>query len=310
MRHYVDLPVIGRVPDGASREEIIAHLREAARLVRRKDLTMVANARLGHLGGEYSITDALVTLYLAVLNVRPNHLDDPERDRLILSKGHTAVALYCTLAAAGLLDLDELETFAQPQSRLNGHPATPKLPGVEASTGPLGHGLPIAVGTALAAKLDGSPRRTFVLTGDGELQEGSNWEAFMCAAHYGLDNLCVFTDRNLLQQGARTEHTNNLDPLGDKLRAFGWNVIEINGHDYGELLDAFTSIPHASGKPTFILAHTHKGHPISFMSDQIPWHHKLPTDEQVVIALGELGGYDGYTQDGKPYIPDSEGSAQ
>src|SRR4029450_547125 len=152
----------------------------------------------------------------------------PERDRLILSKGHAAAALYSTLAAAGLLPVEELATFMRPESRLNGPPARTKIAAVEASTGPLGHGLPIAVGTALAGKLDGSTRRTFVILGDGEMQEGSNWEALMTAAHHGTSRLCAVIDRNRLQQGARVEDTKSLEPLEDKLLAFGWEVINVD----------------------------------------------------------------------------------
>ncbi|WP_136314096.1 transketolase [Actinomyces procaprae] len=284
----VELPVLGRTTPDMSREEVIAHIKEGARLIRRKDLTLVANARMGHLGGEFSITDVLATLYLHILNVTPENLHDPERDRLILSKGHAACALYTTLAAAGLLDVADLETFVQPESRLNGHPNRLYVDAVEANTGPLGHGLPIAVGQAIAAQLDGSPRRVFVLTGDGELQEGSNWEALMFAAQRGLANLCVVADRNRLQQGATTEDTNDLTPLDDKARAFGMEVVDVDAHDIGALLDAFAAVPAASGKPTFIIAHSHKGHPISFMSDAVAWHHKLPTDAEVEQALAEL----------------------
>ncbi|WP_296666765.1 transketolase [Demequina sp.] len=291
--HAEDVPqetfaVIGRVPAGATREEAIDHLRAAARAVRGRDIQMVRAAGLGHIGGEFSVIDILVTLYLDSLNMGPELLGDPDRDRFILSKGHAAAALYTTLAAAGFIDPDDLSTFMQPLSKLNGHPARTKIAAVEASTGPLGHGLPIAVGTAIAGKLDGSGRRTFVVTGDGEMQEGSNWEALMTAGNHGLANLCVIVDRNRLQQGARVEDTNDLEPLPDKLRAFGMEVVELNGHDHGALRDAFANVPAASGKPTAIVAHTMKGHPISFMSDNVAWHHKVPSPEQVEAALIEL----------------------
>ena len=288
MSFHVDLPVIGRTPPGASREEVIAHLKEGARLIRRKDLSNVVNAGMGHIGGELSIIDVLATLYLHEANITADNLDDPDRDRVILSKGHAANALYTTFAAAGLIPVEQLDTFVQPGSMLNGHPARTKVRGVEANTGPLGHGLPIAVGDALAAKIDGSPRRVFVLTGDGELQEGSNWEALMFAAQQKLDNLCAVVDRNHLQQGATTEDTNDLTPLDDKARAFGWEVAHVDAHDYGALLDAFARVPAASGRPTFIIAHSHKSHPISFMSDSVPWHHRLPTEEEATRALSEL----------------------
>ncbi|WP_028046595.1 transketolase [Cellulomonas sp. URHE0023] len=282
------LAVLGRVPHGAEREAVVAHLEEAARLVRRQDIAMVRAAGLGHIGGEFSVIDTLVTLYLYSLRVTPETLDDAERDRFILSKGHAAAALYTTLAIAGYLPSAQLASFMQPMSQLNGHPARTKLAAVEASTGPLGHGLPIAVGTAIAGRLDGSDRRTFVVVGDGELQEGSNWEALMTAGNHHLDTLCVIVDRNRLQQGARVADTNDLEPLADKLRAFGLDVVEVDGHDHGALADAFANVPAASGKPTAVIAHTFKGHPISFMSDNVAWHHKVPSADQVTQALAEL----------------------
>ncbi|WP_172120641.1 transketolase [Actinomyces faecalis] len=284
----VDLPVIGRTRPGASREEVVAHLKEAARRIRMKDLATVMRAGQGHIGGEFSIIDVLTTLYLHTANVTVDNLDDPDHDRVILSKGHAANALYTVFAAAGLLEPAELDTFVQPDSRLNGHPARTKVRGVEANTGPLGHGLPVAVGDAIAAKIDGSPRRVFVLTGDGELQEGSNWEALMAAAQFKLDNLVVVADRNHLQQGATTEDTNDLSPLDEKARAFGAHVVDVDAHDFDQLLDAFEAAPVEPGKPTFVIAHSHKGHPISFMSDNVPWHHKLPSPEQAEAALAEL----------------------
>ena len=283
-----NLPVLGRVPDSATRTEAVAHLREAARLVRRRDIQMVRAAGLGHIGGEFSVIDILVTLYLQALNLTPAGLDDPERDRFILSKGHAAAALYTTLAIAGFLPPDQLATFMKPQSQLNGHPARTKIDAVEASTGPLGHGLPIAVGTAMAGKLDESARRTFVVVGDGELQEGSNWEALMTAGNHRLARLCVIVDRNRLQQGARVAGTNDLEPLADKLTAFGMQVVDVDGHDHGALLDVFANVPHPSGRPTAVIAHTTKGHPISFMSDEVAWHHKVPSAEQLDQALAEL----------------------
>jgi transketolase len=282
------LRVLGRVPVGASREEAVAHLAEAARLVRRRDIEMVRAAGLGHIGGEFSVIDILVTLYLHALNTSPEQLGDPERDRFILSKGHAAAALYTTLAVAGFLPPDELSTFMQPQSALNGHPARTKIAAVEASTGPLGHGLPIAVGTAFAGKLDSSARRTFVVVGDGELQEGSNWEALMTAGNHRLSHLCVIVDRNRLQQGARVDQTNDLEPLGDKLAAFGMEVVDVDGHDHGALLDVFADVPAPSGRPTAVIAHTMKGHPISFMSDNVAWHHKVPSPDELTQALAEL----------------------
>ena len=263
-------------------------LRSLATAVRRRDLEMIYRARLGHIGGDFSATDILVTLYFDVLRIDPKRPDDPERDRFILSKGHSAGALYTTLAYAGFFPLEELDTFAQPLSRLNGHPNRVKVPGVETNTGPLGHGLPVAVGCAVGAKMDGASWRTFVVTGDGELQEGSNWEAAMSAAHYKLDNLTVIVDRNGLQQGDFTERTMHLDPLADKWRAFGWSVREVNGHDHGALLDTFEQLPFEWGKPNCIIAHTHKGYGVSFMRDRPAWHHKVPNAEEYARALEEL----------------------
>ncbi|HWS56959.1 MAG TPA: transketolase [Actinotalea sp.] len=281
-------PVLGRIDASAGREAVVAHLAEAARQVRRRDIQMIRAAGLGHIGGEFSVIDILVTLYLHALNVTPDTLTDPERDRFILSKGHAAAALYTTLSIAGFIPPAELSTFMKPLAQLNGHPARTKIAAVEASTGPLGHGLPIAVGTAFAGALDASPRRTFVVVGDGELQEGSNWEALMTAGNHRLSNLCVIVDRNRLQQGARVADTNDLEPLADKLRAFGMEVVEVDGHDHGALVDVFAAVPAASGKPTAVIAHTFKGHPISFMSDDVAWHHKVPSPEQVATALTEL----------------------
>ena len=268
--------------------QTVEWLRKLASSVRRRDLQVVHGAKLGHVGGEMSATDILVTLYFAVLRIDPSRPDDPERDRFILSKGHTAVALYTTLAHRGFIPLDQLDTFAQPLSKLNGHPDRKKVPGVETNTGPLGHGLPVAVGAALAAKLQDQSWRVFALTGDGELQEGSNWEAAMSAAHYKLDNLTVIVDRNRLQQGAGTEETMQLEPLADKWRAFGWAVAEVDGHDIAQLLETFGRAPFEAAKPSCIIAHTHKGQGVSFMQDKAAWHHKVPNAEELATALKEL----------------------
>lgn len=282
------LPVFGRPPSSSSRSQWIEYLAEAARQIRIQDLKLVYHAGAGHIGGDFSAIDILATLYGAVLNIDPDTVDDPERDRFILSKGHVAGALYTTLAAFRFLPVEELATFLQPLSALNGHPNRTKVRGVEANTGPLGHGLPIAVGHALAAQLDGSPRRTYVLTGDGELQEGSNWEAMMAASQYKLDRLTVIVDRNGLQQGATVRETNDLEPLGAKARAFGFAVTEVNGHDHGALYDVLAAVPVQPGRPTFVIAHTHKGYPISFISDQAGWHHRVPSAAEMEQALGEL----------------------
>lgn len=266
----------------------VAQLRKLSTAVRRRNLQMIHTARLGHIGGDFSVTDILVTLYFGVLKIDPALPAAPDRDRFILSKGHCAGALYTTLAYAGFFPLEELNTFVQPLSRLNGHPDRKKVPGVETNTGPLGHGLPVGVGTAIASKLTGLGYRVFVVTGDGELQEGSNWEAAMAAAHYKLDNLTVIVDRNRLQQGDGTEQTIQLDPLDAKWKAFGWSVREVDGHDHAALLEMFSEGPLEPGKPTCIIANTHKGQGVSFMQDNVVWHHKVPNAAEYAAALQEL----------------------
>ncbi|WP_093667166.1 transketolase [Sphingomonas gellani] len=254
--------------------------------MRRRSIRMVFEARQGHPGGDMSATDVLATLYFGVMRFDPANPLDPARDRFVMSKGHCTGALYTALAGAGFFPEDELSTYLRPGSRLNGHPNRTYLPGVETNTGPLGHGLPVAVGIAVAGQIDKSFHRTFVLTGDGELQEGSMWEAAMFAGHRKLDKLTVVVDRNRLQQGARTEDTNALEPLADKWRAFGWDVSEIDGHDHASLL-ATLEAP-GTERPRCIIANTIKGQGISFMLDQASWHHGVPTQTQFTTALEEL----------------------
>lgn len=272
--------------DGAPGEAKNALIAEQARQIRRRIVTTIDAARAGHIGGDLSVTDLLATLYFAVLNIDPSEPAKLDRDRFILSKGHCAAALYSTLARSGYFDERELSTFMKPGSALNGHPNRNKVRGIETNTGPLGHGLPVAVGEALGLRLQSVDRRVFVATGDGELQEGSNWEALMSAAHYRLENLTLIIDRNRLQQGARTEETNGLDPLREKLSAFGWETCEIDGHDYGALLVALE--PSTTGRPVAVIANTIKGRGVSFIEDRVEWHHKVPTAEQVDAALKEL----------------------
>jgi transketolase len=263
-------------------------LRRKANAIRGLSLRMVHRAGMGHPGGDLSSADILTVLYFAVLRIDPPNPSAPDRDRFIMSKGHCSGALYATLATAGFFPFEELDTYMQPLSSLNGHPDRNKVPGVEANTGPLGHGLPVGAGAALAAKMSGAEWRTYVLTGDGELQEGSNWEAAMAAAHYGLDNLTVIVDRNGFQQGDATERTVRLEPLADKWRAFGWAVEEVDGHDPSALLSVFRRLPLEAGKPTCIIAHTHKGKGVSFMEDRVEWHHRVPSGEELEAALREL----------------------
>jgi transketolase len=278
----------------ASRAEALAGLATA---LRRTVIRMIGRAGMGHVGGDLSVVDILVTLYGVVLTVDPERPWWPERDRFILSKGHCSAALYATLASCGFFPYTALDTYLAPLSPLNGHPNRTEVPGVEANTGPLGHGLPVAVGCALAARLRSlsrypptspraTPSRTVVILGDGELQEGSNWEAAMTAAHHRLAGLTAVVDRNRLQQGAGTEETNRLDPLPAKWRAFGWEVREVDGHDHAALLTAFE--PAANGRPVAVIAHTVKGKGVSFMEDRVEWHHRVPDAGQIRAALAEL----------------------
>lgn len=263
-------------------------LRKIANQVRRRDLQAVFEAGAGHIGGEMSVADLLTALYFHTMSVNPDAPLDPNRDRLVLSKGHTALALYTVLSEKGFIPKEEISTFLKHRSRLNGHPNRVKVPGVETNTGPLGHGLPIGVGMAKAAKLNGASWRTFVITGDGEMQEGSNWEAIMAAAQFKLDNLTLIIDHNRLQQGARLADTNDIAPLPPKLESFGWAVEEIDGHDMEQICRALAAETVTPGKPKCIVAHTNKGQGISFMSDNVAWHHKVPNEEQYKQAMAEL----------------------
>ena len=271
---------------GAPPHADLADVAEKAQDMRRLVVGMIGKAGAGHIGGDLSVTDILATLFFAVLKLDPAAPLAPERDRFILSKGHCSAALYSALALRGFIAREQLATFLAPLSALNGHPNRRKVPGVEANTGPLGHGLPIGVGCAIAAKLAGAAWRTFVVLGDGELQEGSNWEAAMAAGHRGLDNLVAVVDRNRLQQGARTEDTNRLEPLADKWAAFGWQVVECDGHDHRALFDIFTAP--RQGKPLCVIAKTIKGKGVSFIEDRVEWHHKVPSPEQEQVAIAEL----------------------
>jgi len=283
---------IGRTRGGVSKPdaetELKERLRRAAAMVRIRSLEMVHHAKLGHPGGDLSSADVLVTLYLAVMRIDAANPGWADRDRFIMSKGHCSAAFYSTLAEAGLISDELLDTFMDPLSKLNGHPDRNKVPGVEANTGPLGHGLPIGVGCALAAKMQQAAWRVFVLTGDGELQEGSNWEAAMTAATYNLDNLVLIVDRNRIQQGDFTEKTIRMDPLPEKWEAFGWSVVEVDGHDRDALREVLGAAPVQVGKPTCVIANTIKGRGVSFMENKPEWHHGVPSDAQLDAAREEL----------------------
>ncbi|MDF2984272.1 MAG: transketolase [Devosia sp.] len=232
------------------RNDPVALIRDKALWIRRRSFQMVYEAQLGHPGGDFSAADVL--------------------------------------AAAGFFPEAELSTYMQPLSMLNGHPNRNYLPGVETNTGPLGHGLPVSVGIAIAGQIDNADFRTFVLTGDGELQEGSNWEAALTAGHRKLENLTLIIDRNRLQQGARTEETASLDPLDDKWRAFGWHVEMVDGHDHRALYEVLSKSPKGRGKPLCVIANTFKGKGVSFMHDNVAWHHGVPNKEQYEQAMREL----------------------
>ena len=270
----------------------LKELREKAKKVRINIIKMVHAAKSGHPGGSLSGADILTVIYNKCLNIPVDWDKSPDfnnRDRFILSKGHASPLLYSILSQHGLLPEKELLTFRKFGSKLQGHPAKHYLKGVETSTGSLGQGISIGCGIALGLKLDKINSSVVVYTGDGELQEGSCWEGFMQAAHRNLDNLIVIIDRNRLQIDGNTENVMSLDNLYDKIRAFNWNVIEINGHDYNQIYESFMKAK-KSTKPCAIIANTVKGKGVSFMENQAGWHGKAPNDEQYEAAIKELGG--------------------
>lgn len=250
-------------------------------------LTIIKNGGAGHTGGSLSCIDILNVLYNRVMNVCPQNFTDPNRDRYIQSKGHSVEALYAVLADKGFYPKSELDTLNQYQSHFVGHP-TRKINGIEHNTGALGHGLSVAVGIAIAGKKNGSNFKVYTLLGDGELTEGSNWEASMTAAHYKLDNLVVIADRNGLQITGPTEEVNALEPLEAKFKAFGYSVRQVNGNNVAELVDTLEGVLFEKGKPNLILAHTVKGCGVSFMENSVKWHHKVPTEDEFALAMQEL----------------------
>jgi transketolase len=284
--------VSGIATDGSSE---IARLRAIARQVRVESVRAVARASAGHAGGSLSATDILVALYFSVLNVRPDDPRWPGRDRYVHSKGHACEALYATLALRGYFPIEELETFGSLDSRLQGHPDMTRLPALDMSSGALGVGFTASVGIALGSKLRGTPERTYVMLGDGECQEGVVWEAAFAAAQYQLDNLVAIVDFNGLQQfgwagpepGTRQAPW-QLESLRGHWVAAGWSVDEIDGHDFEAILDAFRRARDVRGKPVVIIAHTIKGKGVSFMEDDVTWHSRVPTPEEVEQAVSEL----------------------
>ena len=271
-------------------EDLIRSLEEKAREMRKDIIIMIGAAKSGHPGGSLSAADVVAALYFHVMRHDPKNSKWPDRDRFVLSKGHACPVLYAALAQAGYYPKEEIITFRNINTRLQGHPDMKKLPGVEFSTGSLGQGLAGANGMALAGRLDNKDYRVFCMIGDGESQEGQIWEAAMSAVHYKLDNLTAITDFNGLQIDGPNSEVMGISPLPDKWLAFGWNVIEIDGHDFTEILDALSPEQRVEGKPTMIIARTVKGKGVSFMEGVCDWHGKAPNEEQVKQALTELGG--------------------
>lgn len=262
-------------------------LERASLEYRKTVLSIIAESGAGHTGGSLSSLDILNVLYNAVMNVSPAQINDPLRDRYIHSKGHSVESLYAVLAGCGFFAREELATLNRAGSHFVGHP-TRKVPGIEQNTGALGHGLGVGVGMALAAKRDGLPYRVFVTMGDGELCEGSIWEAAMSAANYKLDNLTAIVDRNTLQITGGTEDVMRLEPLAERFAAFGFAVRECPGNDIPALYEALASVPWQPGKPSLLLAHTTKGKGISFIENKVGWHHHVPTADELAAGLKEL----------------------
>src|SRR5215467_5987483 len=267
--------------------QIVKELERKSIEYRKRILTYIYGANAGHTGGSLSCVDILNVLYNHVLNVNPENFSSPDRDRYIQSKGHTVEALYVVLADKGFFPEEDLKTLCKYKSHYIGHP-TKKVKGIEQNTGALGHGLPISVGTALAAKLDNKKFRVFTLLGDGELPEGSNWEAALSAAHYKLDNLCAILDYNKLQFSGPTSEVCNTDPIDAKFESFGWAVRHVDGHDLNALKETFDNLPFNEGKPNLVIAHTIKGKGISYMENTVKWHHGVPDEKQYHDALTEL----------------------
>lgn len=257
--------------------------------LRQDVLKMICESGGGHIGGDMSEMEMLVALYFKHMNITPESFTDPDRDRFVLSKGHSVESYYAVLAAKGFLDIDDvIHRFSKFGSPYIGHPNN-KLPGIEMNTGSLGHGLPVCVGMALAGKMDGRNYRVYTIMGDGELAEGSVWEAAMAASHYRLDNLCALIDRNGLQISGTTEDVMSHEPLADRWRSFGWHVIECeDGNDLDSLDAALTAAKNTSGKPTVIIARTTKGKGSSIMENKAAWHHKVPSADEYSKIMTDL----------------------
>ena len=263
-------------------------LQKTANEIRKGIVSGVHAAKAGHPGGSLSAADIFTYLYFEEMNVDPKNPKDPDRDRFVLSKGHTAPGLYAALAEKGYFPKEDLLTLRHLGSYLQGHPDMKHIPGVDMSSGSLGQGISAAVGMALGAKLQNKAFRVYTLLGDGEIQEGQVWEAFMFAAHFKLDNLCVIIDINGLQIDGPTEKVMNSAPVDAKMEAFGFNVVTIDGHDFDQIESAFAAFRACTGKPTAILMHTTKGKGVSYMENSVDWHGKAPNDAEYEVAMGEL----------------------
>lgn len=258
-----------------------------ARKIRETSVSMVYKAHASHIGGALSMADILAVLYSDVLNQKPEEPQWPQRDRCLLSKGHACVSFYAVLAHTGYFPVEELDTYAQNGSSFLCH-TTHHVPGVEISAGSLGHGLPMACGIALGSRIKGEKFKTYVILGDGEMDEGSNWEAFLFGAHHKLSSLCVIIDYNKIQSLGDTNNVLCLEPLAKKLEAFNWRVINVDGHDHEALKQAFDEFKSENGKPTVIIANTVKGKGVSFMENKLAWHYKSPDEEQYKQAIKEI----------------------
>jgi transketolase len=258
-----------------------------ANSIRKSALEMVVRAKASHIGSALSIADIIAVLYSEILKFDSHDPKLADRDRFILSKGHACVSVYAALCHVGFISKNEILTYGEDFSNLMNH-ISHKVPGVEFSTGSLGHGLPFGTGKALAAKRLGLAWRTFVLLSDGELGEGSNWEAIMFAGHHKLDNLVAIIDYNKLQSLATVKETLNIEPIVEKFRAFAWSVCEVDGHDYDAINSALSSVPWGEEKPSMLIAHTVKGKGVSWMENKVEWHYKTPSSEQLQMALSEL----------------------
>jgi len=264
------------------------YTQELARQIRLHVLHMTSRGGSSHIGSCLSMADIMAVLYGQILNVYPNDPTCDDRDRFILSKGHAGAAVYAVRAETGFFPVEKLTTHYQDGSDLSGHVSHKGVPGVELSTGSLGHGLSVGVGMAYAALLKKKKYRVFVLLSDGECDEGSTWEAMLFAAHHGLDNVVAIIDYNKIQSLASIETTIRLEPFVDKLESFGWGVVEIDGHDHNSLVSSFSSLPVEPGKPTCVLAHTTKGKGVSFMENSVLWHYRTARGEEFTAALAEL----------------------